>query len=82
MRANVIITHMAEFVRLLRKAGPYVVLEIVLPGGTLFALALYLHRTGQLRKLYDVRAMARGVLRSAGKAFDQLALGFQPFNGV
>ncbi|MFO1325417.1 MAG: hypothetical protein U1F15_15325 [Burkholderiales bacterium] len=81
MNAN-IITTVADFGRLLRKAGPYVVLEIVLPGGTLFALALYLHRTGQLRKLFDVRALARGVLRMAGRAFDQLALGFQPFNGA
>ena len=30
--------------RLLQKAGPYVVIEIVLPGGTLLALALYLYR--------------------------------------
>ena len=28
--------------------GPYIVLEIVLPGGTLFALLLCLYRRGQL----------------------------------
>ena len=27
-----------------RKLGPYVLLEILLPGGTLFALALFLYR--------------------------------------
>ena len=43
----------ADFGRLAQKAGPYVLLEIVLPGGTLFALLLYLHRTGQLRELLD-----------------------------
>jgi hypothetical protein len=32
--------------RLVRTVGPYVMLEIVLPGGTLFALALYLYRSG------------------------------------
>jgi hypothetical protein len=29
---------------LLAKAGPYVLLEILLPGGTMFALGLYLYR--------------------------------------
>ena len=27
-----------------RKLGPYVLLEVLLPGGTLFALALFLYR--------------------------------------
>ena len=31
-----------------RKLGPYVLLEIFLPGGTLFALLLFLYRRGQL----------------------------------
>ena len=73
--------HLTDFGRLLQKAGPYVVLEVVLPGGTLIAFLLYLHRTGQLRKLRDVHAMARGVLRAAASAFDQLAYTFQPFGG-
>jgi hypothetical protein len=30
--------------RLLQKAGPYVALEIVLPGGTLVAVALFVYR--------------------------------------
>jgi hypothetical protein len=32
-----------------RKLGPYIVLEILLPGGTLFALLLFLYRRGQLK---------------------------------
>ena len=31
-----------------RKLGPYVVLEIMLPGGTLLALLLFLYRRGRL----------------------------------
>jgi hypothetical protein len=31
-----------------RKLGPYVVLELLLPGGTLLALLLFLYRRGQL----------------------------------
>ena len=38
-----------------RKLGPYVLLELLLPGGTLFALALFLYRRSQ-------------VLRSAAEA--------------
>jgi hypothetical protein len=31
-----------------RKLGPYVLLEVLLPGGTLFALALFLYRRSQV----------------------------------
>ena len=71
-------TTVMDFGRLLQKAGPYVVLEIVLPGGTLFALLLYLYKSGQLRKLADVRHTAKAILRAAGRAFDQLAFTMQP----
>ncbi|MFO1311540.1 MAG: hypothetical protein U1F41_05675 [Burkholderiales bacterium] len=55
-------TAMSEVGRLLQKAGPYVVLEVVLPGGTLFALILYLYRTGQLKKVQAMgSALARAV---------------------
>ena len=71
----IVTTRMMEFTRLLRQAGPYVVLEVVLPGGTLFALLLYLHRTGQLRK---VAGFARPMLQAASQAFDQFAFVLQP----
>jgi hypothetical protein len=35
------------FGAMLQKAGPYLLLEILLPGGTLFALLLYLYRRQQ-----------------------------------
>ncbi len=62
----------------LRRAGPYIALEVVLPGGTLFALLLYLHRSGQLRDLRIVRAAARAVSRVGANTFDQLAYVWQP----
>ena len=31
-----------------RNLGPYIVLEVLLPGGTLVALLLFLYRRGQL----------------------------------
>jgi hypothetical protein len=46
--------------RLLQQAGPYLAIEIILPGGTLLALALYLYRhrksffgTMSIRRLAD-----------------------------
>jgi len=32
-----------------RNVGPYLLLELILPGGTLFALLLYLYRRGKTR---------------------------------
>jgi hypothetical protein len=43
---NAIRTRFLELGRLVRKAGPYVALEVVMPGGTLLAFLLYLHRSG------------------------------------
>ncbi|MFO1414588.1 MAG: hypothetical protein U1F10_11925 [Burkholderiales bacterium] len=63
--------------RLLRAAGPYVLIELVLPGGTLVALALWLHRNGHLR-----RFGVGGLLRTAGRLFDHLALAWQPPAGA
>jgi len=34
--------------RIGQNLGPYLVLELVLPGGTLFALLLFLYRRGSL----------------------------------
>jgi len=47
--------------QLLRRAakavGPYMLLELLLPGGTLFALLLYLYRSGALAALHPVPAV-------------------------
>lgn len=80
MKAN-IVQGMRDAQRLVQRAGPYVLLELVLPGGTLFALLLYLYRSGQLRSLADARSLATGTLRTAGRMFDQLAFVWQPTPG-
>lgn len=64
--------------RLVQQAGPYVLIELVLPGGTLIALGLYLYRKGHLRSLGDVLAAGKSILRAAGRAFDQMAFVWQP----
>lgn len=77
MKAS-IVQGMQSAQRLVRAAGPYLLIELVLPGGTLIALALYLYRNGHLRSLGDLRAATHGVLRTAGRLFDQLAMAWQP----
>ena len=69
-------TRISELGRLVRKAGPYVVLEVVMPGGTLFAFLLYLHRSGQLASLGEVAE--RAMDRAANGTFDQLAFALGP----
>ena len=59
---------------LLKRAGPYVLLEVILPGGTMFALMLYLHRTGKLRALTQPETM----VRVAGDAASAIAFALQP----
>ncbi|HVE49574.1 MAG TPA: hypothetical protein VNG69_08165 [Casimicrobiaceae bacterium] len=57
-----------------RKAGPYLLIEILLPGGTLFALLLYLYRSrasGNAQPLQEVLDSVRRTL-----------LQFQPYDMV
>jgi len=42
-----ILDGLARLSRLIQKAGPYLILELLLPGGTAFALLLFLYRSGK-----------------------------------
>jgi hypothetical protein len=58
-----------ELGRVLRRAGPYVLIEIVLPGGTLVALLLMLYRRGPTKVSADARRLGAVALRwSVGAA--------------
>ena len=50
-----------------RKLGPYVLLEILLPGGTLFALLLFAYRNPELVRRYANRARG-AVVRTVSEA--------------
>ena len=54
-------------VRTSRKLGPYVLLEILLPGGTLFALLLFAYRNPELVRRYASRARG-AVVRTVSEA--------------
>jgi hypothetical protein len=62
VKTNLVTTFKA-FVILLRNAGPYVLIEMVLPGGTMIALLLYLYQNREsFRKAGGpMRAVANGV---------------------
>jgi len=63
-----------ESLRLLRRAvqnfGPYLMLEIVMPGGTLLALLLFLYRRRKLEAGSVSRAVI-AVTRTLGSFVDQ-----------
>ncbi len=42
-----------------QKAGPYMLIEIILPGGTLIALLLFLYRRGDWKAVSSTMARAR-----------------------
>jgi len=52
-----IVRNVKIFGALLQKAGPYLLLEILLPGGTLFALLLFLYK----RRQQDGTPMPRAI---------------------
>ena len=53
------------FGTLLQKAGPYLLLEILLPGGTLFALLLFLYKRRQQSGAEMPRVISSSPARSA-----------------
>jgi hypothetical protein len=44
---TIVVRSVKVFAALVQKAGPYLLLEILLPGGTLFALLLFLYQRRQ-----------------------------------
>ena len=73
-----IVGHLETLRRYGQRLGPYLMLEILLPGGSLFALALFLY---QRRKRGIVRAVPRpvqAVMRGWASLAPQLSLVLQP----
>jgi len=58
--------------RMSRKLGPYVLLEILLPGGTLFALLLFAYRNPELVRRHASRARSM-VVSTVGSAHATVA---------
>jgi hypothetical protein len=60
------------------KLAPYLLIELVLPGGTLIALVLYLSRNGYLKPLVDRTARINAALeRATARVDDRLVAPLQ-----
>jgi hypothetical protein len=55
-----------------QRAGPYLLLEILMPGGTLFALLLFLYRRSQQIGATDAPRMSAGIARAIGRAHKEM----------
>jgi hypothetical protein len=51
--------------RIGQRLGPYLMLEVIMPGGTMFALLLFLHRRGRL----DFGRMASRAAAAVSRSF-------------
>lgn len=50
---------------MMQRLGPYVLLEVLLPGGTLFALLLFVYRNPALARAYATKAREASVAKLA-----------------
>ena len=71
--------------RLMKKAGPYILIELLLPGGTLFAVILHISRSGAWNALQPMPVVCQPysqcqVLVECNTACDRHA--FAPFGAA
>jgi hypothetical protein len=60
--------------RMGQKAGPYLVLEMLLPGGTLFALLLFLYRRKESGIGWGSQRAVAAAMRTLASVFDKRIL--------
>jgi hypothetical protein len=73
-----VIRNLRTFGQFLQKAGPYVLIEILLPGGTLVALLLYLYRRGEWKFGIELVLRVSRVAKRARGQVREIALFAQP----
>ncbi len=61
----------------LQRVGPYVLIEILLPGGTLIALLLLLYRHGPAKVARDARRLTYATVRALSTAATRMGLRLQ-----
>jgi len=73
-----IMTKLEGLGRMAQKLGPYLLLEIILPGGTLVALLLFLYQSGRLQFMSSAVRRAVYLARGFGSALEQGVFALQP----
>jgi hypothetical protein len=64
----------------LHKAGPYLLIELVLPGGTFFALFLFLYQRRQPLDAVGVATASAAIARAGTMLRDQIAFVVEPLD--
>ena len=64
--------------RIGQNAGPYILLEVLLPGGTLFALLLFLYRRGPSGMGWGAQRAADAALPALARVFEKRTLASMP----
>ncbi|MEP7062779.1 MAG: hypothetical protein ABI881_10295 [Betaproteobacteria bacterium] len=71
---QVVIHWLSMLRRIGQKAGPYLMLEMLLPGGTLFALLLFLYRRHKAGVDSGIRQAVAEAVRTLANVFDNRIL--------
>jgi hypothetical protein len=69
-----VVSRLGTLRRFGQKFGPYLVVELLLPGGTLLALLLFLYRRGKLDVRRDAQRAVAAALRTLAGLFEQRVL--------
>ena len=72
--------NMALIGQALQRAGPYVLIEILLPGGTLLALLLFLYRLGPARVSTEAQRIAGTTVRAMSTTLARSSMRVQAYS--
>ena len=75
---TIVVQNLKVFRNVLEKAGPYLLLELLLPGGSFFALVLFLYRQRQQVGATHLPRASAVVARAIGKVREKLVSFVQP----
>src|SRR5258708_17581660 len=74
-KMQIVLNRLGKLRQLGQKFGPYLIVEMLLPGGTLLALLLFLCRDGRL----DTAGIAARIGLAVAKALKRVLLALRPF---
>ena len=76
---RILLIHLGNLRRVGRALGPYLLLEILMPGGTLLALLLFLYRRRKVEIESAVSRTADAVTRAGATLFGQGLVVLRPY---
>ena len=73
-----VIEHLETLRRYGQRLGPYLMLEILLPGGSLFALMLFLYQRRKIGLRRELPRPVQAIIRALASLFPQRGFVLQP----